>query len=321
MENYRWGIIGLGHIAHEFAHQFPKTQTIYGVAAHDQKRAASFAKQFGVRHVYASYAELFADPAIDIVYVATTHNFHYANIKAALNAGKHVLAEKSITLNAAQLDELTALAQAKHLILMEAQTIYHMPLYPSLVEYAASHTLGQLKTINVLFGSHAPTDPSSRLMNPQLAGGALLDIGVYALSFARRFMTAPPQLVATQMTPTTTGVDDSSTMLLTNDHGEQVTIALNLQTKMPKVGVVAYQNGFFTVDQYPRSQGATFTTPDLKPHLLEAGNTNDALAYEALDMVQAVASGNNPTLQWTRDVMAIMTAVREQWGFKYPGEA
>lgn len=239
MTNYHWGIVGLGRIAHNFAKFFPAAQTLYGVAARDIDRAQAFADEFNVPKAYGSYADLFADPDIDIVYVATTHNFHYANIKAALLAGKHVFAEKSITLNARELSELITIAKQKHLILMEAQTIYHMPLYPALDDAVAD--LGKLRTIQVSFGINA-TDPQDRLLNPDLAGGALLDIGIYALSFVRRLMSASPKLVATQMTRSATGVDDQSSFLLTNDHGEQATVVLNLQAMMPKVGLAAYDH-------------------------------------------------------------------------------
>lgn len=320
MTHYNWGIVGLGRIAAQFSANFPASQSLTAVAASDLTRAQAFAKAHQVPRAYGSYAELFADPTVDIVYVATTHNFHYRDIKAALLAGKHVLAEKAITLNSTELDELIELAADKQLILMEAQTIYHMPLYPELVAFASTNQLGKLRTIQVSFGSKVPYDPKDRLLNPALAGGALLDIGVYALSFVRRFMTATPKLLATTMVTADTGVDDQSSFLLTNANNEQATVVLNLQAKMPKLGMVAYEGGFFTVDQYPRSQEAQFTAPDLMQQVIEAGQTEQAFQYEIEDMAKAVETGDNPTLAWTQDVMAIMSEAREQWGFKYPEE-
>jgi hypothetical protein len=108
--------------------------------------------------------------------------------------------------------------------------------------------------------------------------------------------------------------------LLTNANNEQVTVALNLQAKMPKTGVVAYSEGYFTVDQYPRSQEALLTHPDGVIETLTAGDETKAMAYEITDMAQAVATGHNPTLQWTREVMTLMSQTREAWGFYYPGE-
>lgn len=317
MTNYHWGIVGLGRIAHNFAKFFPAAQTLYGVAARDIDRAQTFADEFKVPKVYASYADLFADPDIDIVYVATTHNFHYANIKAALLAGKHVFAEKSITLNARELSELITIAEQKHLILMEAQTIYHMPLYPALDDAVAD--LGKLRTIQVSFGINA-TDPQDRLLNPDLAGGALLDIGIYALSFVRRLMSASPKLVATQMTRSATGVDDQSSFLLTNDHGEQATVVLNLQAMMPKVGLAAYDHGFVQVPEYPRADHATLAITGQELTTISAGDWHHTMAYEILDMAKAVETGDNPTLAWTYDTAVIMSQAREAWGFYYPNE-
>lgn len=317
MTNYRWGIVGLGRIAHNFATFFPNTQTLYGVAARDQTRAAAFAKQFNVPKTYPDYASLFADPDIDIVYVATTHNFHYENIKAALLAGKHVFAEKTITLNAQELAELIAIAKQRHLILMEAQTIYHMPLYPALD--AAVKDFGRLRTIQVAFGINA-TDPKDRLLNPELAGGALLDIGIYALSFVRRLMSATPKLVATQMTRSATGVDDQSSFLLTNADGQQATVVLNLQAVMPKVGMAAYDRGYVQISEYPRADHATIAVTGSELTTLSAGDQHHAMAYEINDMAQAVDTGDNPTLTWTYDTAVIMSQAREAWGFYYPNE-
>ncbi|WP_461215847.1 Gfo/Idh/MocA family protein [Lacticaseibacillus sp. GG6-2] len=321
MTRYNWGIIGLGRIARQFVAEFPDSQTLYGVAATDPARANAFASEYHIPHTYASYAELFADPAIDIVYVATTHNFHYANIKQALLAGKHVLAEKSITLNLKQLDELIAIAKQHHLILMEAQTIYHMPLYQRLAETTAK--LGRLRAIQANFGSSIAPDPNDRLLNPELGGGALLDIGIYALSFVRRFMTATPRLVATQMIPANPGVDDQSTLFLTNDHNEQATVALNLQAKMPRFGLVTYDQAYLTVDDYPRAEMATLSRPTahgVADSTLQEGDGEVRIRYEIDDMAEAVTTGANPTLAWTRDTMAIMSQAREAWDFYYPNE-
>lgn len=317
MANYRWGIVGLGRIAHNFAQFFPAGQTLYGVAARNVDRAQAFADAFKVPNVYPTYAALFADPQIDIVYVATTHNFHYANIKSALLAGKHVFAEKSITLNARELSELIAIAKQKHLILMEAQTIYHMPLYPALDDAVAD--LGKLRTLQVAFGINA-TDPKDRLLNPDLAGGALLDIGIYALSLVRRLMSATPKLVATQMTRSATGVDDQSSFLLTNAHGEQATVVLNLQAMMPKVGLAVYDHGFVEIPEYPRADHATLAVTGQEPETLSAGDWHHTMAYEILDMAKAVDTGDNPTLAWTYDTAVLMSQAREAWGFYYPNE-
>ncbi|MCX2455891.1 Gfo/Idh/MocA family protein [Lacticaseibacillus nasuensis] len=318
MRRLQWGMIGLGRMGESFAAALPADQTLAGVAAHDPARAAAFAAKFGHPRVYPTYAALFADPAIDVVYIATTHNFHYANIKAALLAGKHVLAEKSITLNASELRELVDLAQARHLILMEAQTIYHMPLYPALL--TAAESLGTLRGMQISFGINPKLPASDRLLNPALAGGALLDIGVYALSFARRLLGGPLTLVATQMRRMATGADDQSQTLLAGPNGEQITVALSLQGQLPNHGVVAYANGYLDVADYGRADTASIVRPGQPDQGCHAGDTAQALAYEVADMVTAIDTGENSTLAWTQDVMATMTAMRMAWDYWYPTE-
>ncbi|WP_125768460.1 Gfo/Idh/MocA family protein [Lapidilactobacillus wuchangensis] len=325
MTNYKWGIIGPGRIAVNFCEQFPAGQTLYGVAsAHSQEKAAALASQFKIPHVYSSHEELLADPAIEVVYIATTNNVHYDNIKAALLAGKHVLAEKPITLNASQLVELNTLAQSKHLILMEAQTIYHMPLYPKLLEFVAQHPaqVGRLKSLQAALGMFVdPNETAGRLLNPELAGGALLDLGIYTLSFARRFMTATPKLEKTVMVPTATGVDDTSVTLLSNSHQELGSFSLSLSARQPEVGYAVYEHGYFMVEHFLRPERAIFVDGATgKQQVITAGANQQAMGYEASDMATAIETGANPTAAWTQETMAIMTAMREQWGLVYPNE-
>lgn len=322
MSTYRWGIIGPGRIATQFCQQFPQEQQLAAVASsHDSDKLRDFATQFNIPHVYTSHASLLADPDIDVVYIATTNNVHFDNIKAALQAGKHVLAEKPITFNPTRLNELTRLADSKHLILMEAQTIYHMPLYPKLLDFVADHHLGHLKTIQASFGLNADaTDTEGRLLNRQLGGGALLDMGVYSFSLARRFMTAAPRLEATLMQPTTTQVDDTSVSIITNDHGELGTFNFHLTSPAPQTATIVYENGYFIIDHYLRPEAAIFVDGNGNRQTITAGNTAQAMGYEATDMATAIDTGTNPTSTWTDDVLALMTTLREQWHLVYAGE-
>ena len=300
MTTVHWGVIGPGRIAENFGREFPADQTLYGVASdHSPEKAQAFARKFQIPHVYASHAELLADPAIDVVYIATTNNVHADNIRAALLAGKHVLAEKPVTLNLTQLKALNQLAADRQLILMEAQTIYHMPLYPKL----------------------DPTDQTGRLLNPQLGGGGLLDMGIYALSFARRLMTAPPQLAQTVMVPTKTGVDNLSATVVTNAHHELATFSFNLLPAAPELAYAVYEHGYFLIDRYLRPDQAVYVDGRTgERQTITAGHRDQAMGYEAQDMAQAIATGQNPTQAWTRDTMALMTAMRQAWGLTYPQE-
>lgn len=323
MTTVHWGVIGPGRIAENFGREFPADQTLYGVASdHSPEKAQAFARKFQIPHVYANHAELLADPAIDVVYIATTNNVHADNIRAALLAGKHVLAEKPVTLNLTQLKALDQLAADRQLILMEAQTIYHMPLYPKLLQVVHDQQLGKLQSLHAAFGLGSdPTDQTGRLLNPQLGGGGLLDMGIYALSFARRLMTAPPQLAQTVMVPTKTGVDNLSATVVTNAHHELATFSFNLLPAAPELAYAVYEHGYFLIDRYLRPDQAIYVDGRTgERQTITAGHRDQAMGYEAQDMAQAIATGQNPTQAWTRDTMALMTAMRQAWGLTYPQE-
>ena len=172
------------------------------------------------------------------------------------------------------------------------------------------------------FGSYKEYDMKNRFFNRSLAGGALLDIGVYALSFVRYFMTAQPDQIASQVLRAPTGVDEQAGILLQNKEGEMATLALSLHAKQPKRGMAAFDKGYIEIYDYPRAQEATITyTEDGRKEVIREGSTAKALQYEVLDMEQAVANGGKGMCQeYTKDVMDLMTAIRQQWGLTYPEE-
>lgn len=163
---------------------------------------------------------------------------------------------------------------------------------------------------------------TNRFFNRQLAGGALLDIGVYALSFVRWFMSEQPNQLASQVKLAPTGVDEQVGILLSNDQGEMATIALSLHAKQPKRGTIAYDKGYIEIFEYPRGQKAVITyTEDGRQEIIEDGQTAQALSYEVQDMEKTVAGlGNSMCLDYSKDVMDIMTQLRKDWGLTYPEE-
>ena len=172
------------------------------------------------------------------------------------------------------------------------------------------------------FGSYKEYDMTNRFFNRNLAGGALLDIGVYALSFVRWFMTSQPTEMVSQVKLAPTGVDEQAGILLTNVEGEMATVTLSLHAKQPKRGTIAYDKGYIELYEYPRGQKAVITyTEDGSQEIIEAGETAKALQYEVLDMEAAVAGENDYTyLNYSRDVMELMTQLRKDWGLTYPEE-
>mgnify|MGYP002639056489 CR=1 FL=1 len=323
MKTVHWAVLGCGAIANEFAQAMESSgRKIYSVANRTREKAAAFAEKYGIQKIYGNMEELFADEKVDIVYICTPHNTHMEYIRKALCAGKHVLCEKAVTLNSEELDEAVQLASQKKLILAEAMTIYHMPLYKRLKEIMDSGRLGALKLIQMNFGSYKEYDMQNRFFNRNLAGGALLDIGVYALSFIRWFMTSKPDEIVSQVKFAPTGVDEQAGILLKNREEEMASVILSLHAKQPKRGTVSFEKGYVEIREYPRGEEAVIQYVDQeKREIIKAGSTGEALSYEIEDMEAAVlGNGSDMCLQYTRDVMEIMTDLRKEWGMKYPEE-
>lgn len=314
MEKYNWGIVGTGDIAEQFAHQFNQTDShLYAVSARDFEKTKRFANKHQIPHVFSDFEAMIEDPALQIVYVAVPNQLHYSYIKKALLANKHVLCEKAMTLNYQELMELVQIANEKKLILQEAMTIFNMPLYAHLKERAAANEFGRLKMIQAPFGSYKEPDPTNRFFNPDLAGGALLDIGTYAVSFARYFMSTTPKVLFSEMLPFETGVDEQSITVLKNTQDEMATVALTFQAKMPKTGIVAYEKAYLTIPEYPRSDFATITYLDGKVESVQLGETEQALNYEIEQMVKSIQSTHNSTLPLTIDVIKILDTMQTLW--------
>ncbi|RRN51213.1 Gfo/Idh/MocA family protein [Streptococcus suis] len=320
---YKWASLGTGVIANELVQALQAMGgNLYSVANRTYDKGVEFAQKYGIEKVYKEIDEVFEDPQVDIIYISTPHNTHIHYLRKALKAGKHVLCEKSITLNSEELAEAIQLAEENQVILAEAMTIFHMPIYRQLSEVVASGKLGELKMIQMNFGSYKEYDMTNRFFNKNLAGGALLDIGVYALSFVRWFMTEKPNQVLSQVKLAPTGVDEQVGILLSNDAGQMATIALTLHAKQPKRGTIAYDKGYIELYEYPRGQKAVITyTEDGSQEVIEVGETAKALSYEVADMEKAVAGIENTMyLAFTQDVMEIMTQLRKEWGLVYPEE-
>lgn len=324
MKKYNWGIIGNGWIAHDMADALNAVNgEIYAVAGVTEDKLREFAKEKHVQHVYTDPDKMIVDPNIDIIYVATPHTFHYDYIKKALNANKHVFCEKAITVNARQFDEVEKLAKEKGLILTEGFTLYHMPIYKKVTDLIKSGNLGQIKMIQVNFGSLKDYDPKNRFFNKDLAGGALLDIGGYATAFARTFLDEYPESILTTVKFFETGVDEQSGIIMKNTKGQMVVMSLSMRAKQPKRGVVSGTKGYVEINQYPRATEADITytasAHEEKHEKITAGDSDKALEYEVQDMQRYIEQGHDDgQLQMSHDIAHILTSIRTSWGMKYP---
>lgn len=324
MKKYNWGIIGTGWIAHDMADALNAVNgEIYAAANMNVESLNSFIQEKHIKHAYINPDDMILDPKVDIIYIATPHTFHYEYIKKALNAGKHVFCEKAITINASQFDEVEKLAKEKGLILTEGFTLYHMPIYQKINELIAEGKLGQIKMIQVNFGSLKDYDPNNRFFNKDLAGGALLDIGGYATAFARMFLDETPESILTTVKFFETGVDEQSGIILKNTKDQMAVMALSMRAKQPKRGVVSGTKGYIEINQYPRAVEADITytasAHEETHETITAGKSEDALQYEVRDMQRYVEQGHDDgQLAMSRDVAHILTSVRTSWGMKYP---
>lgn len=321
-KNLHWAVLGTGVIANQMAAALQSMgRTLDAVGNRTYEKAVAFAEKYGVPKVYSNYNEMFTDPEIDVIYITTPHNTHMGFLEAALSQGKHVLCEKSITLNSAELERAAALAKDHNVVLAEAMTIYHMPLYRTLRERVASGALGRVNLVQLNFGSYKAYDMKNRFFNRNLAGGAMLDIGVYAFSLARLFLESSPDEVKSFMRPAPTGVDESAAIVMRNREGQLVTATLSLHSKQPKRAVISCEKGYIEVMEYPRAEEAIIVDAESGAvETVRAGRTADALRYELEDMEAAIRGQGDMLLPYTSDVMKLMTGLRQEWGVTYPEE-
>ena len=234
MKTISWGILGCGGIANKFAVSIAVTDgsVLTAVASRTKGKAAEFAKKHRVAAFHESYDDLVARDDVDAVYVATTHNFHYENIKTALMHGKHVLCEKPLTVNAREAKELIELARQKKLFMMEGMWTRFLPAIVKLREWLKDGLIGEIRQVRADFGFRIGFDPKHRLLNPELAGGALLDAGIYPLSFASMVMGTAPKEIKAVGEIGSTGVDEQSVYLLTYGDGRISVLSSAVRTAL-----------------------------------------------------------------------------------------
>lgn len=322
MKEYNWAVLGAGVIANETAAAMAKNgRRLYAVGNRTHEKAVAFAEKYGIEKVYDDFNDMFTDPDVDIIYITTPHNTHIDFMKKAIENKKHILVEKSITLNSDELSEAVELARKNGVIIGEAMTIYHMPIFKELKKILDSDELGRVNLITANFGSFKPYDMSNRFFNRNLAGGAMLDIGVYALSFVRYFFDSSPNNTLSQVKYAPTGVDEQSGLLLMNNEGQMASVMLSLHSKQPKRAMISCERGYIEIMEYPRAWEAKITDAESgESRLVKAGKNEDALWYEIEDMEKSVSGENCMHLDYTEDVMRLMTSFRQEWNMKYPEE-
>jgi predicted dehydrogenase len=322
----RWGIMGPGWIAHRFtaALQMHTTQNVVGVASRDQARADSFATQWSIPKAYGSYRAMLADPGVDIVYVATPHTEHHACALAALAAGKHVLVEKPVGVNATQATEIFESARAAGLFAGEAMWTKFLPKFDVIRQLIDDGVLGRIHTVLADHGEHFT--PEHRIYDPALAGGPLLDLGTYPISLAHFALGAPESVQASgqQATPDLNG---QISAILTHPGGGQASLHATILSDTPCAAVIAgdeatmtipgvfYAPGPFTVSFH---DGASLHYP------VDEGTHQEGLHFSAAEAARMIGRGGieSPLHPASSAIATLVTMdeIRRQLGIVFPGD-
>jgi len=325
MSDFKWGILGPGGIARAFAKDLQNLSghRVGAVGSRTLSNAQEFSKTFGGT-AYGSYEELISDSLIDAVYVATPHPAHKINVIAALNAGKPVLCEKPFAVNAVEAQEMVAAAHNNNVALMEAMWSRFLPHYSKVREIIASGVLGQILTIHADHGQRLADQDIPRLIEPSLAGGALLDLGIYPVSLAHMILGNPTKITASGVL-TDKGVDAQTSIIFDYADGAQAVLNTTMIEQTPCRAVIAGVNGWLEIDRVfynPTSMRVTLFDGSVTHY--PNTYTGHGLREQAEVFKRLVVSGQNQSeiLNWkdSVDIMQSLDNVRAQIGLRYPFE-
>ncbi len=316
----RWGILGTGLIAAAFTADLALTDSgvVAAVGSRSQTAADRFASEHGVARAHASYESLVNDPGIDVVYVATPHPMHRDNAILALEAGKPVLVEKPFTMNAAEAREVVTLARERRLFAMEAMWTRFLPHVAVVRDWLAQGTLGEIVTVSADHGQWFAEDPQFRLFAPALGGGALLDLGVYPVSFASMVLGSPSRIVAIS-DPAFTGVDAQTSMLFGYQSGAQAVLTCTLRAKSPTRAAIVGTDARIEIDGAFYAPATVSLIPrDGEPTVVRSDHRGRGLRHQADEVTSRLAAGEleSPlmSLDETVAIMETMDTVRAQAG-------
>ena len=324
----RWGIVGTGGIAAAFAADLrvaPEAGELVAVASRTPLRADAFAARVGAPRAYGSHEQLAADHDLDVVYVAVPHTAHHAAAKLALEAGKAVLVEKPFTVNRREAEDLVTTARSRGLFLMEAMWTRFLPHAVEIRRLIAEGRLGELRLVVAQFGVRFDYDPTSRMFDPALGGGALLDLGVYPVSFAAMVLGAPSEVTATaDLGPT--GVDAQTAVTLRYPGGRQAVAVSSMEAWLPNGATIAGRDARIDVDgMFYRPAPFTLTDRHGDQERFDGAVAGGGMQFEALEVARCLRAGLTETpvlpLDETLSIMETLDRARAAIGLTYPGEA
>lgn len=324
MKKIRWGIVGPGNIAGRFARAVKNVACaeLAAVASRDGNRGAAFAETHEIPHVFEGYAEMAASDAVDAVYIATPHPFHKPCAELFLNAGKHVLCEKPMCVNAAEARRLQEIAARNGVFLMEAMWTRFLPAVLEAQKIIAEGQIGDIRAIEADFCYFTEPNSVPRLYLPSLAGGSLLDVGVYGLHFAAIFLGSAPETV-TALAHTDGGVDIHTSILLKYPNGAVANITSAIGVAKPETGYIYGTNGHISFPCFYGARELTLHTAQGECRI-EKDYMGNGFEEEILEVCRCIQNGKSEShimpLEESIAILQLMDTVRAQIGIQYPFE-
>lgn len=322
----RWGIMGLGNISQAFAkglRAVPDAQLV-ACGSRTAEKAAAFADQWKVPRRHSSYEALAADPGVDAIYIATPHFMHYVNSRLCLEHGKAVLCEKPFMVNAKQAAEVIALARRENRLIMEAMWTRFLPHMVQAHEMIAAGVIGEARMLQADFGFRCDWDPKSRLLNPELAGGGLLDVGVYTVSLAHMLFGVPIDIKGVAHIGAT-GVDEQAGIVLGFASGRIAVLSCGVRTGTPQEAIIMGTEGRIRIHaSWWCPSKFTLSIKGKEDQLIAPPVAGNGYNYEAIEFNRCLKMGlrESPVapLDDSLAVLKTLDALRSQWGLKYPFE-
>ena len=326
-DKIRWGILATGIIAGKFAKGLSVLDDaeLFAVGSRKKKTAEDFAQKFGVQRAYPSYEELAKDKDVDVIYISSLHPFHMENTILCLGEGKAVLCEKPFAMNAQQTRKMIELAGKQKVFLMEAMWTRFIPVVVKVREILKQGLIGQVRFLHINFGCRMEWDPMHRLFNPELGGGALLDVGVYCVSFASMVFGKAPSKISSMAHIGSTGVDEHSVFILGYDKGPMAVLTSALSTNTVKEAVLSGTKGAIRIGEpffYPTR--AVISIEGQDEQVIEIPLEGNGYNYEAQEVMDCMRAGklesDTMPLNETLEIIETMDKIRAQWNLKYTVE-
>ena len=319
------GILGAGKIAHSVVPAMIALEEIecYAVASRDYEKAKAFAQQYGFQKVYGSYEEMLADPHLELVYVATPHSHHYEHMMLCMQHGKGVLCEKAFTMNGKQAREIMEYSKEQGIFAAEAIWPRYMPSRKLIDDVISSGIIGKVNTLTANLSYVIHQVP--RIYDPVLAGGALLDIGVYGINFALMHFGTDIERVESSVQMTSTGVDGMETITIFYKDGRMVVLTHSIYARSDRKGIIHGDQGYIVIENINNPQSVSvYDTQDRLIASYAVPQQINGYEYQFAECARALAAGR--TESWSMPLadsvymMEFMDSLRKQWGMVYPQE-